>query len=151
MDEQPDLVDDTFLLAGRAAAYCPRLLLVPQLLPQLLDTALVSDVRHFGSSKLTLSSLLHVAASTLSTAQGIRDTQLDSPCLVQHFMHVRLWVVIPQAHADSLHHLENVSYLQEPRNTPVTPPYYKLHLHALQMHILSACSLPPALFPLHCH
>jgi transportin-3 len=42
MDDQPDLVDDTFLLAGRAAAYCPRLLLVPQLLPQLLDTALVS-------------------------------------------------------------------------------------------------------------
>jgi transportin-3 len=41
MDDQPDLVDDTFLLAGRAAAYCPRLLLVPQLLPQLLDTALV--------------------------------------------------------------------------------------------------------------
>jgi transportin-3 len=42
MIDQPDLVDDTFLLAGRAAAYCPRLLLVPQLLPPLLDTAMVS-------------------------------------------------------------------------------------------------------------
>jgi hypothetical protein len=42
MNDQPDLVDDTFLLAGRAAAYCPRLLLVPQLLPPLLDTAMVS-------------------------------------------------------------------------------------------------------------
>lgn len=42
LDENPDLVDDTFLLAGRAAAYCPRMLLTPQLLPPLLDTALVS-------------------------------------------------------------------------------------------------------------
>lgn len=42
MDEAPDLLDDTFLLAGRAAAYCPRMLLVPQVLPQLLDSATVS-------------------------------------------------------------------------------------------------------------
>jgi len=43
MDEAPDLLDDTFLLAGRAAAYCPRMLLVPQVLPQLLDSATVSS------------------------------------------------------------------------------------------------------------
>jgi hypothetical protein len=41
LDAAPDLVDDSFLLAARAAAYCPRILVTPQLLPVLLDTALV--------------------------------------------------------------------------------------------------------------
>jgi hypothetical protein len=42
MDNAPDLMDDTFLLAGRAAAYAPRMLLHEMLLPLLLDTAMVS-------------------------------------------------------------------------------------------------------------
>ncbi|KAL4452442.1 hypothetical protein ABPG75_008104 [Micractinium tetrahymenae] len=38
--ERPDVTDDTFLLAGRALSYAPRLLITPQLLPVLLDSAL---------------------------------------------------------------------------------------------------------------
>lgn len=38
--ERPDVADDTFLLAGRALSYAPRLLLTPQLLAVLLDSAL---------------------------------------------------------------------------------------------------------------
>lgn len=38
--ERPDVADDTFLLAGRALSYAPRLLVTPQLLPVLLDSAL---------------------------------------------------------------------------------------------------------------
>jgi transportin-3 len=38
--ERPDVADDTFLLAGRALSYAPRLLLTPQLLAALLDSAL---------------------------------------------------------------------------------------------------------------
>jgi hypothetical protein len=45
MDNAPDLMDDTFLLAGRAAAYAPRMLLHESLLPLLLDTAMVSVVQ----------------------------------------------------------------------------------------------------------
>lgn len=41
MDNAPDLLDDTFLLAGRAAAYAPRMLLHETILPLLLDTATV--------------------------------------------------------------------------------------------------------------
>jgi transportin-3 len=37
--EHPDLSDDLFLLAGRALSYCPRIVLTPQMLPLLLDTA----------------------------------------------------------------------------------------------------------------
>jgi transportin-3 len=40
VSERPDLADDTFLLAGRALSYAPRLLLTPRLLPALLDSAL---------------------------------------------------------------------------------------------------------------
>jgi hypothetical protein len=39
MDKAPDLMDDTFILAGRAAAYAPRMLMHETLLPLLLDTA----------------------------------------------------------------------------------------------------------------
>ncbi|PSC72289.1 transportin-3 isoform X1 [Micractinium conductrix] len=38
--ERPDIADDTFLLAGRALSYAPRLLITSQLLPVLLDSAL---------------------------------------------------------------------------------------------------------------
>lgn len=38
--ERPDVADDTFLLAGRALSYAPRLLMTPQLLAVLLDSAL---------------------------------------------------------------------------------------------------------------
>uniref|UniRef100_A0A383V7P9 Importin N-terminal domain-containing protein n=1 Tax=Tetradesmus obliquus TaxID=3088 RepID=A0A383V7P9_TETOB len=72
MDDQPDLVDDTFLLAGRAAAYCPRLLLVPQLLPQLLDTALLGVlVQHREACRSVLSFLsrLFDPASALTSLQ----------------------------------------------------------------------------------
>lgn len=37
--EHPDLADDSFLLAGRALHYCPRLILPQPLLPALLDSA----------------------------------------------------------------------------------------------------------------
>ncbi len=40
VSDHPDVADDTFLLAGRALSYAPRLLLTPQLLSVLLDTAL---------------------------------------------------------------------------------------------------------------
>lgn len=40
ISERPDVADDTFLLAGRALNYAPRLLLTPQLLSALLDSAL---------------------------------------------------------------------------------------------------------------
>lgn len=40
VSDHPDIADDTFLLAGRALSYAPRLLLTPQLLSVLLDTAL---------------------------------------------------------------------------------------------------------------
>ena len=40
ISERPDVADDTFLLAGRALSYAPRLLLTPHLLPVLLDGAL---------------------------------------------------------------------------------------------------------------
>ena len=40
ISERPDVADDTFLLAGRALSYAPRLLLTPQLLAALLDSAL---------------------------------------------------------------------------------------------------------------
>ncbi|KAF6259150.1 armadillo-type protein [Scenedesmus sp. NREL 46B-D3] len=72
MDDQPDLVDDTFLLAGRAAAYCPRLLLVPQLLPQLLDTALLGVlVQHREACRSVLSFLsrLFDPSSALASLQ----------------------------------------------------------------------------------
>jgi transportin-3 len=36
----PDIADDTFLLAGRGLAYCPRIVLAPAVLPGLLDAAL---------------------------------------------------------------------------------------------------------------
>jgi hypothetical protein len=42
LEDAPDLVDDIFLLASRACSYCPRMLVTPQLLPPLLDTAMVS-------------------------------------------------------------------------------------------------------------
>lgn len=45
MEDAPDLTDDTFLLASRAAAYAPRMLLTPALLPPLLDAALVRVCR----------------------------------------------------------------------------------------------------------
>lgn len=44
MNNAPDLMDDTFLLASRAAAYAPRMLLHESLLPPLLDTATVRSV-----------------------------------------------------------------------------------------------------------
>lgn len=50
MDNAPDLMDDTFLLAGRAAAYAPRMLLHETLLPLLLDTAMVSVSAHLSVS-----------------------------------------------------------------------------------------------------
>lgn len=37
---RPDVADDTFLLAGRALSYAPRIVMTPQLLPLLLDAAL---------------------------------------------------------------------------------------------------------------
>lgn len=40
VSDHPDVADDTFLLAGRALSYAPRLLLTPQLLSVLLDSAL---------------------------------------------------------------------------------------------------------------
>lgn len=43
MEEACDLMDDTFLLASRAAAYAPRMLLHEALLPPLLDTATVGE------------------------------------------------------------------------------------------------------------
>lgn len=39
--EHPDVADDSFLLAGRALNYCPRLILHQPLLPALLDAAAV--------------------------------------------------------------------------------------------------------------
>lgn len=44
LSADPELVDDTFLLADRALHYCPRMLVTPQLLPYLLDTAMVRDL-----------------------------------------------------------------------------------------------------------
>jgi len=41
LDAVPELVDDSFLLASRATAYCPRMVVTPELLPVLLDTAMV--------------------------------------------------------------------------------------------------------------
>ena len=40
ISERPDIADDTFLLAGRALNYAPRLVVTPLLLPVLLDSAL---------------------------------------------------------------------------------------------------------------
>ena len=39
-NERPDTADDTFLLAGRGLSYCPSLVLVPAVLPHLLDCAM---------------------------------------------------------------------------------------------------------------
>lgn len=39
MEEDPELVDDTFLLAERSLHYCPRIVLTPALLPPVLDLA----------------------------------------------------------------------------------------------------------------
>jgi transportin-3 len=41
LEAHPDLVDDSFLLASRALSYCPRMIVLPHLLPQLLDSALL--------------------------------------------------------------------------------------------------------------
>jgi transportin-3 len=41
LEAEPEMVDDVFLLAGRALSYAPRLALTPQLLPPLLDVALL--------------------------------------------------------------------------------------------------------------
>jgi transportin-3 len=38
VSENPDLTDDTFLLAGRGLSYAPRLILVQELLPMLIET-----------------------------------------------------------------------------------------------------------------
>ena len=38
VSSRPDLADDTFLLAGRALSYAPRLVITPHILPTLLDT-----------------------------------------------------------------------------------------------------------------
>jgi hypothetical protein len=40
INDRPDVADDTFLLAGRALNYAPRLVVTPLLLPVLLDSAL---------------------------------------------------------------------------------------------------------------
>ena len=37
---EPDICDDTFLLAGRGLSYCPAIVLTPRVLPTLLDSAL---------------------------------------------------------------------------------------------------------------
>lgn len=65
MDNAPDLMDDTFLLAGRAAAYAPRMLLHETLLPLLLDTAMVSVSADLSLSRCLTDSF--VLMSTLGT------------------------------------------------------------------------------------
>ena len=40
VSSQPDICDDTFLLAGRGLAYCPLIVLTPRALPTLLDSAI---------------------------------------------------------------------------------------------------------------
>jgi transportin-3 len=41
LEAEPEMIDDVFLLAGRALSYTPRLALTPQLLPPLIDVALL--------------------------------------------------------------------------------------------------------------
>ena len=40
VSDEPDICDDTYLLAGRGLSYCPSILLTPRLLPTLLDSAI---------------------------------------------------------------------------------------------------------------
>jgi hypothetical protein len=44
-DNNPDLADDTFLLAARALFYSPTIIITPELMPTLLTTALVRNRR----------------------------------------------------------------------------------------------------------
>ena len=39
VSDDPDIADDTFLLAGRGLSYCPAIVLTPVTLPRLLDAA----------------------------------------------------------------------------------------------------------------
>jgi len=70
MDNAPDLLDDTFLLAGRAAAYAPRMLLHETILPLLLDTATVrSCLRHAAVD--VCSSICKNASRSLNTSAAV--------------------------------------------------------------------------------
>lgn len=40
VSNEPDICDDTYLLAGRGLSYCPSILLTSRLLPTLLDSAI---------------------------------------------------------------------------------------------------------------
>ena len=44
VSSEPDICDDTFLLAGRGLSYCPSILLTPRLLPTLLDSAIAGII-----------------------------------------------------------------------------------------------------------
>jgi hypothetical protein len=79
MDNAPDLMDDTFLLAGRAAAYAPRMLLHESLLPLLLDTAMVSVVQLWFalSTPCTTPTAVH---STLQLVTMLLHTSRQSVC-----------------------------------------------------------------------
>lgn len=37
--DEPDIADDTFLLAGRGLSYCPAVVLTPAVLPRLIQAA----------------------------------------------------------------------------------------------------------------
>ena len=40
VSNEPDICDDTYLLAGRGLSYCPSIVLTPRVLPTLLDSAI---------------------------------------------------------------------------------------------------------------
>ncbi len=40
VSNEPDICDDTYLLAGRGLSYCPSIVLTPRVLPALLDSAI---------------------------------------------------------------------------------------------------------------
>jgi len=82
LDAEPEMVDDVFLLAGRALGYAPRLALTPQLLPGLLDLALLGVlVQHreaCGSALAFLTRLLdpRLPASLPAPALALLQQQL---------------------------------------------------------------------------
>jgi hypothetical protein len=86
MDNAPDLMDDTFLLAGRAAAYAPRMLLHETLLPLLLDTAMVRGPAPLFECALHdwcawLSNLSVLSCSTMPANSVVVCCHCPAPCV----------------------------------------------------------------------
>ncbi|GBF98060.1 hypothetical protein Rsub_10288 [Raphidocelis subcapitata] len=85
LSSRPDLADDLFLLAGRTLNYAPTLIVTPQVLPPLLDVALLGClVQHREACRSVLAflrSLLHpsdapAALSSAPAAQALLREQL---------------------------------------------------------------------------